>query len=85
MALIGCKEFTMSHDMAILQYPSPANSPASECDTYVDYVHGLVLSSDYFLIPRGSISVYTALYDNGRILGNPRSCAAALKSRPGTL
>lgn len=66
----------------MLQYPSPSNSPASECDPLVDYKPGLVPSSDHALIPRGSISVYTALYNNSRILGIPCSCTAASKSRP---
>jgi hypothetical protein len=43
---------------------------------------GLVLSADHSLIPRGSISEYTALYNNGRILSIPYSCTAVSKSHP---
>lgn len=80
--LVGCEDFTTSQDMAILQYPSPADSPAMQGDTPDNYERGLVLNAGHSVIPHGNTSVYTALYFNGVILGIPCSFTAASKSSP---
>jgi hypothetical protein len=51
--------------------PTPTSSaPTIGCDTY--------------LFPQPALSVYGALFDNGRLLGLSCSCATAYKSKPAT-